>query len=116
MHNCNAAQIGCDLFEKSHPLPANSPLEIVKASDVSARMRQIGHKSASDRIGHPGEDDRNGTRRFQRCRNDRIGRDENHVRLEADHFLGHGPHAFFAIAGEPVVEANVAPVGPADFL
>jgi hypothetical protein len=29
----------------------------MKASDVSAGMRQITHKSASDRIGHPGEDD-----------------------------------------------------------
>lgn len=116
MHDCDAAQIGRDLFEKSHPLTADGRLEIVKASDVSARTRQVGHKSASDRIGYPSEDDRDGARRFQRCRNDRIGRDENDIRRQADDFLGHGAHAFFAIAGEPIVEANVAPVCPADFL
>ena len=67
VHHCDAAQIGCDLFEKSQPLPADGRLEIMKASDVSAGMRQVSHKSASDRIGHPGEDDRNRARRFQRC-------------------------------------------------
>ena len=116
MHDCHAAQIGCDLFEESHPLTADGLLEIVKASDVSARAREVGHKSASNRIGHPSEDDGNGARRFQRCRNDRIGRHENDIRRQADDFLGHGAHTFLAFAGEPVVEANVAPVRPAELL
>jgi hypothetical protein len=35
---------------------------------------------------------------------------------QAHNFLGHGAHTFFAIASEPVVEANVAPVCPAELL
>ena len=59
--------------QKGQPLSADGWLEIVEAGDVSAGMGQVGNKSASDRIGHPGEDDRNGARGFQGCRNDRIG-------------------------------------------
>lgn len=79
-------------------------------------MRQIGDETASNRIGHPSEDDRDGARDIQRCRDHGIRGGEDHVRRKPRDFLGHEAHPLLAFTGEPIIEADVAAVRPAEVL
>src|SRR6516164_8320838 len=88
----------------------------MEAGDVSSGMRQVGDKPASDRVGYPGKDDRDGTRCLQGRRDHRICGYENDIGREPHYFLDHATHPLLAVTGETVVEADVAPLGPAEVL
>src|ERR1700692_3065617 len=72
MQHSNTAQPRRDLIEIGEPFPADCGFEIVKARNFSSGMRQVSDEAASNRIGYPCENDRNGTRGLQRCCDDRV--------------------------------------------
>jgi hypothetical protein len=55
-----------DLLEHLHPFAAECWLEIMETGHVPAGMRQA-CDVAADRIGHPGEDNRDGAGSLHRC-------------------------------------------------
>ena len=111
----DAAQTGRDLFQQIQPLSPDRRLEIVEAGDISAGDGAVRTESASDRIGHPGEDDRDGARRVPALPT-RLNWSRQISRWSERDLLGHAAHPFLAFPGEPVVEADVAALSPAEFL
>src|ERR1700688_282334 len=103
-------------MEIGEQFPANCGLEIMKARNFSSGMRQVRDETASDRIGHPGEDDRDGTGGVKRCRNHRICSGKDHIRRKPYYFLCHAAHPLLAFTAEPVIEPDVTALCPAQIL
>src|SRR5262249_16816459 len=70
----------CDLLEHLQPFAAKRGFEIVEPRNMPVRMRQARDITASYRVGHPREDDRDCGSRLHYGRDDRVGGDEDHIR------------------------------------
>jgi hypothetical protein len=104
---------GRDLFEQFQPFSADREFERSKAGGVSARPCQAIDEAGADRIGDLHEHDRHGARLLQQrprgCTADR----EDDVGRERSQFRGVSTNALGVARSPAQVDANVAPVGPA---
>src|SRR5437667_8858717 len=85
---------GAICLSSSNHFPPSAGSKLWNPGNVSTRMRQACDKAASDRIGHPCEDDRDDVGRLHQSRHSRIGGDQDHVRRERDQFSGGDADAF----------------------
>src|SRR5580700_3767666 len=88
----------------------------MEARNFSSWMRQVRDEPASDRIRYPGENDGYRARGVQCRRYRRICRGKDHIGRKSYNFLRRAAHSFLTVTSEPVVEADVAPVRPAEVL
>src|SRR5262245_41670400 len=78
----------CNLPEKFHPLAGDRRLNVRETGDVPAWSGKALDKTAADRIGDDGENNRDSASLLQQCRSGgRVVRDDD-VRLQCDDFHG----------------------------
>ncbi len=109
-----AGYAGGDLFEYFHPLATHRRLEIGEACGHAAWPRQALDETAANRIGDLHEHSRDGAVFLTQCREAWIAVGEHDVGRQREQFLSVCAQAFNVRAGEAVIDADVAAVGPAE--
>jgi hypothetical protein len=86
-----------------------------EAGDVASGTRQAGDEAAADRIGDPGEDDRDAAGFLLQWLQCQRGADQDDVGVEAYQLFRVGTDARRVGAAPAIVDADVAAVAPAEF-
>src|SRR5204862_8023070 len=112
MDDGRAAHRGRDLLKNLQPFPSDRGFKAVEASNVALRMREVCDESASNRIGHLGENDRDSAGDRLQRRHCRICVGDDYIWSKRYQFRGRGACALDVSFGEPVIDLNIATVGP----
>jgi hypothetical protein len=114
--DCRARHARCDLFEQFQPFCADAVLVPGKSGDVAPWPRQACDKPGADRIDGQREYNRHGAARLEQRAHARPTRGQDDVRRQRDQFRRLPAHAVGIARGPTGVDADVAAVGPAQFL
>src|SRR5712691_2654011 len=112
VHECYAAEIGCDLLEGCEQLAGDRGGKIGEARGVAARPGYARGDPAADWIADDHEYDRNGPGGLDQRFHNRGAVADDDVGLKPDQLFRKGPHAVGIAGGKTIFDPQVLPDGP----